>query len=224
MFHSGELAGEPAYAETRRPTLRLESAKDYDALDALFVDAFGSEAEALLVRRLRADDDLLFTVVAVGVGGGTRGAASLIGAACFSRVELRDVPSADETAPVALAALAPLAVAGPWRGRGLGAALARAGAVQARKRGVAAILARGDRRFYEPIGFTRRLVEKVASPWRQGDMRGLALRGDLERLSGDAYFPRAFFGEGEMFSTGGSARRGDVGAAVIEETAADNAA
>lgn len=220
MFHASDMAGEPAYSDARRPTLRFESARDYEALDALFIDAFGSEAEALLVRRLRADDDLLFAIVAVGAGIGpaARTQGPLIGAACFSRVELRG-RGEDADQARTLAALAPLAVAGPWRGRGLGAALARAGAVQARKRGVAAIVARGDRRFYEPLGFSRRMVENVACPWRSGDVRALALNGDLERLSGDAYFPRAFFGEGELLTAGSAARRGEMQALDIVDGA-----
>lgn len=202
MFHSGDFHAEPHRSEARRPILRFAGAQDDAALDSLFIAAFGSKAEALLVRRLRADDDLLFTIVAIGVGAGKTG--SVIGAACFSRVELRSPPEqSSDTGPAPLTALAPLAVATPWRGRGLGAALVRAGAVQARKRGVAAILARGDRRFYEPIGFTSRLVAKVATPWPQSDVRGLALSSEIDRLQGDAYFPRAFFGEGEAPSIDG---------------------
>lgn len=165
-----------------RPKLTFARLGDQNALETLYADAMGDDNSVRLLRGLRRDDDELFSLIA-------RLDGALVGGATFSRAEIRGAKDVD------VAALSPVAVAPAHRNQGLGGALVRAGLAQARKRGVAAVLAVGANRFFERLGFSHRSVDRVASPWPAGALLGCALDVGLDRLSGDAYYPRAFFGE-----------------------------
>lgn len=121
---------------TRRevmPVIRPETRGDHDAIDALHLAAFGGDAEARLVRDLRAAGDLAVSLVAVA--GGT-----VLGHLALS-------PLAGDQAALALA---PLAVAPGAQGLGIGGALI--GEIFGRAEATP-IVVLGDPGFYGRFGF-----------------------------------------------------------------------
>lgn len=137
------------------PVIRRETRQDLDAIDALLREAFGGEAEAQLVRRLRADGDLSLSLVADA--GGT-----ILGHAALSPL------SADRPAH----ALAPVAVAPKAQRLGIGTALVREAVSWADE---ASVVVLGDPAYYGPLGFLPAdLVSPYAGP-------GLQMIGDLPR-------------------------------------------
>ena len=59
--------------------IRLETESDREGIEELLLEAFPSPSEAELVRQLREDDDVVFSLVAVGGG-------EVIGQALFSKL------------------------------------------------------------------------------------------------------------------------------------------
>ncbi len=89
-------------------------------------------------------------------------------------------------------ALAPLAVAPPRQGRGIGAALVRAGLAKVRAAGFDAVFVLGDPAYRGRFGFTPAAAAGYASPSAEPHFMGLALgRGPL-RGSGAPVHARAF--------------------------------
>lgn len=115
------------------PMIRPETRADHHAIDALHRAAFGSDAEARLVRDLRAAGDLALSLVAVA-GGAVLGHLALS-------------PLAGEHPAMALA---PLAVAPGAQGLGIGGALI--GAVFDRAE-TTPIVVLGDPAYYGRFGF-----------------------------------------------------------------------
>ena len=107
--------------------IRLETAGDRKGIEELLLAAFPTSYETRLVRQLREDDDLVFSLVAAE-------AADVIGHALFSRLR----------APTAARCLAPVAVTARRRRRGVAAALIEAGVERARFDGWAAVVVLGD--------------------------------------------------------------------------------
>lgn len=115
------------------PVIRPETRADHDAIDALHRAAFGSQAEARLVRDLRAAGDLSLSLVAVAGG-------AVLGHLALSPL------TGDQPAM----ALAPLAVAPGAQGLGIGGALI--GAVFDRA-ATTPIVVLGDPAYYGRFGF-----------------------------------------------------------------------
>ena len=93
------------------PSIRPEQPRDFDAVRALLLTAFGREAEARLVDRLRASGKIASALVAEEND-------RILGHAIFSRIAVHG-----DAAQVDAIALAPLAVIPAFQRLGIGSAL-----------------------------------------------------------------------------------------------------
>jgi putative acetyltransferase len=119
--------------------LRPEAPADHAAVHEINVAAFGGEAEARFVHRLRQQARPLVSLVAEE--GGT-----LVGHIMFSPVTLHRFTGL-------MMGLAPMAVAPARQRRGIGSALVRAGLGRCREIGAAAVVVLGHPDFYPRFGF-----------------------------------------------------------------------
>lgn len=142
--------------------IRPARPEDVPALDSFLRQTFG-EGEAELVRRLCIDGDMVLTMVARD--------PDLVGAAVFSRmaVEVND-------GAVAAVALAPLAVAGPWRRQGVGEALVAAGHDALAKAGWVLSFVLGDPAYYGRFGYAADLARGFESPYAGDNLMVLPLQ------------------------------------------------
>lgn len=134
---------------------------DERGVDVLLRGCFPSRAEARLVQALRFSARPLVELVAEardagdgadGGGGGAGGGAgrgSVVGHVMLSPATV--VPESDD--PWFVWALAPLAVAEGWRGRGIGRDLVRRGVSAALERRRAPVFVLGDPGYYRKLGF-----------------------------------------------------------------------
>jgi putative acetyltransferase len=122
------------------PSITTESPGDGDAIRAVHRDAFASDDEAELVDRLRAAEsfDPARSLVA-------REGATVVGHALLSPVDGAGAWDA--------LVLAPVAVAPPWQGEGVGSALVREALDRAREDGWDAEFLHGSPAFYSRFGF-----------------------------------------------------------------------
>lgn len=139
--------------------IRAARAEDTDAIDAVIRAAFagtefGHQGEAELVRMLDADGDALVSLVADDGGG------VIAGHVLFSRMSVE----ADGRA-LSAAGLAPVSVVPDHQGRGIGAALIRAGLDVLRQRGVAISFVLGHEDYYPRFGYSPDLAARFVSPF-----------------------------------------------------------
>jgi putative acetyltransferase len=121
--------------------IREERPEDAEAVHAVLVAAFGREAEARLVERLRASARIVCAMVAEEKG-------RVLGHVVFSRIA---VESGGSEIPVL--ALAPLAVLPAFQRLGIGSALVSAGLERCRMERHARVLVVGDSVYYGRFGF-----------------------------------------------------------------------
>lgn len=138
--------------------IRLETAGDREGVEGLLLAAFPTSLEHRLVRQLRDDGDVAFSLVAAK-------AAGVVGHALFSRLR----------APRAALALGPVAVAAERRRRGVAAAMIEAGLDRAREEGWAAVVVVGDPSYYPRFGFSRDAVRGMSCRYAGPALMGLAL-------------------------------------------------
>ena len=138
--------------------IRLETAGDREGVEGLLLAAFPTSLEHRLVRQLREDGNVAFSLVAAE-------AAGVIGHALFSRLR----------APRAALALGPVAVAAERRRRGVAAALIEAGLDRAREEGWAAVVVVGDPSYYPRFGFSQDAVRGMSCRYAGPALMGLAL-------------------------------------------------
>jgi putative acetyltransferase len=131
--------------------IRYARAGDHECIDGVLRAAFGRGDEADLTRRLRADEDVLFELVACED-------EAVVGHVLMSRLW------ADS--PGLYAALAPLSVQPERQRGGVGAALVKAAIDSARDFGCLGVLVLGDPAYYGRFGFTADHAKAVASPFR----------------------------------------------------------
>jgi putative acetyltransferase len=122
--------------------IRPERPEDAEAVHAVLVAAFGREAEARLVERLRASKRIVCAMVAEEKG-------RVLGHVVFSRIE---VESGDSAIPVL--ALAPLAVLPAFQRLGIGSALVSAGLARCRELDHARVVVLGEPDYYTRFGFS----------------------------------------------------------------------
>lgn len=121
--------------------IRDERPADAEAVHAVLLAAFGREAEACLVERLRASGKIAFALVAEEKG-------RVLGHMAFSRIAIGSGDS-----DVSALALAPLAVMPAFQRLGIGSALVSAGLERCRTERHARVLVVGDPVYYGRFGF-----------------------------------------------------------------------
>ena len=154
--------------------IRAETERDFDAIDAVHRCAFDDDAEAALVRQLRADGDVVCAFVAEADG-------MVLGHVMFSR--LRNEPNL-------AAALAPVAVLPERQRRGAGAALIRRGVEECRALGYDFVYVVGEPGYYGRFGFSTAAAEGVRSPYSGPYFLALSCNGKAP--SGELKYPAAF--------------------------------
>lgn len=121
--------------------IRPATAADAAAVTSLVAGAFGQEAEARLVERLRAGGRLACELVAEEEG-------AIVGHVAFSPVRIGEDEGSGRWW-----GLAPLAVAPTWQRRGIGSMLVRRGLDAAAGAGVTLIVVLGSPAYYGRFGF-----------------------------------------------------------------------
>ena len=129
--------------------VRDESRSDHATIHDLVAEAFGQSQEADLVDALRADGDLLVSLVA-------EAEEDLIGHVAFSRLQ----------SPRDALALAPVAVLPRWQRRGVGSALINEGLSRARRLGSKLVFVLGEPSYYSRFGFSVRATDGFECAYR----------------------------------------------------------
>lgn len=135
--------------------VRPATGGDVAAIDALLRRSFPAADEAMLVQRLCIDGDMVLTLVADDEDSG-----ELAGMVAFSRMH---VEAGDRVIPGV--ALAPIAVAVPYRRQGVAEALIQAGLNHLGDAGAAVCFVLGDPAFYGRFGFSAEHAEGFVSPY-----------------------------------------------------------
>jgi putative acetyltransferase len=168
--------------------IRVEQPKDYAAIRELIVTVFhetygSGEEEARLVENLRAMEGYDPSLSLVAVEDGV-----VLGHVMFSPVTILSAQG-----PVAAVCLAPLGVAKPYRGQGIGSRLARAGLERARELGYRAVFVQGDPRYYGRFGFETASARGLIAPFPGApDPANMVLElveGGLQGVSGPVDYP-----------------------------------
>jgi len=158
--------------------IRYARPADRPAIDAVLGAAFGRTDEAELVKRLRADEDVMFELVA-------EQDAAIVGHILYSRLW------ADRAE--LFAALAPLAVHPDRQACGLGSALVRASLDTAREFGCHGILVLGDPAYYGRFGFSAETAGQLSAPYRGlAAFQALALEDGAFAAAMSVGYPDAF--------------------------------
>ncbi|MEM7244824.1 MAG: GNAT family N-acetyltransferase [Acidobacteriota bacterium] len=166
--------------------LRPERPADHESIHALNVAAFEQDAEALVVQRLRAQEDPIHSLVAVEEG-------EIVGHVVFSTVTLED----GDGSITRHVALGPLAVAAEHRRRGIAGRLVDEGLRLSRADGAQLCFVLGDPAYYRRFGFEPAAARDLVSEYEGvGDafMVSELRRGALERHRGLVRYSAAFEG------------------------------
>ncbi len=166
--------------------IRAATAADAPAVDALLRTCFPRDEEARLVQQLAIDGDLVLVLVAEDDG-------VVIGTVTASRMQV----TAD-TREVAAVAIAPLAVAQPARGQGVGEALVAAAIAHLRGAGVELGFVLGDPDYYGRFGFDTATARGFDSPYAGEYLMAIRLNdGPCIHTPGTAAHAHAFAALGE---------------------------
>lgn len=133
--------------------IRTEQESDRKDLEHILHQAFGSDAEANLVDRLREGDIPLLSLVA-------EIDKIIVGHILFSPVTL-----AGATTTITMAGLAPMAVLPTWQNKGIGSKLVQAGLKECKKAGYDAVVVLGHPRFYTRFGFIPSVAYNIQSEY-----------------------------------------------------------
>jgi putative acetyltransferase len=159
--------------------IRDERPEDRRSIHALVAAAFNAGGEADLVDKLRADGDLIVSLVAVD-------GPQIVGHIAFSRM----------IAPFPALGLAPLAVAPAHQRQGIGAALVHAGLGRAAEGDWRGVFVLGDTDYYGKFGFDPALAAGFGCVYAGPHLMALALGGDLPAREGSVSYAPAFAGLG----------------------------
>lgn len=162
------------------PDLRIrgEEPSDRSAIHALHVAAFGGDAEADLVDRLRADGDLHLSLVAC--------TESVIGHIAFSPLTLVAAPD------IKACALAPVAVLPDAQNQGIGSALIEDGLQRLADTGCDLVLVLGEPDYYGDFGFSAGDAAKLTTPYDGPYLQVLFLTDRGRAAQGPVAYARAF--------------------------------
>jgi putative acetyltransferase len=155
--------------------VRPERSGDAAAIRSVLVAAFGGNAEAGLVERLRTDRDLVLALVA-------EQADAVCGYVAFPRLIVEAAPAVG---------LAPLAVAPDAQRRGIGSALVREGLRLLVVRDEHLIFVLGDPAYYTRFGFDLAAAHPFESAYSGPHFMALRLSDDAPR-AGQVRYPAAF--------------------------------
>ena len=158
--------------------IRPEEPQDWPEIRALIEAAFGSNAEADLVQRLREDGDLVLSLAADD--------GNPVGHIAFSRLALPETPSARACA------LAPLAVSPQRQRQGIGSALVREGLARLAQGGMDLVLVLGEPDYYGRFGFAPDLAKRLKTAYDGPYLQALALSERGKAAHGPAAYPCAF--------------------------------
>ena len=156
MMHDEQLARLVGEADRHRVAWLIAPAQAPDFVDiqCVVADAFGRDAEADLVERLRSSDAWL-PELALTARHSTGPRAPVDGFAALTRMTVGGRPAL---------ALAPVAVAPEWQGQGAGSALVRTGIARAADRGERLIVVLGNPRYYGRFGSRPPLQLEFTAP------------------------------------------------------------
>lgn len=163
--------------------IRREAAEDVAAIRKVICSAFGCDDEADLVDRLRADGDLILSLVAEQDG-------QIIGHVAFSRLSITN--DSDVTSGVSLA---PVGVLPEMQRKGIGRALIEAGHDQLRHAGETVVFVLGDPAYYSRFGYSANGADAFDCPYAGPYFQWLRLSSQAPAAGVVAYAP-AFGGLG----------------------------
>ncbi len=165
--------------------IRPEGEKDYVAIREVNLLAFGREAEARLVERLRGSTDFIQGLSLVALKH-----TKVVGHLLFSLIAIeaeREVLSA--------LALAPMAVRPEFQRQGIGSVLVRDGLDRCRGLGYEVVIVVGHPNYYPRFGFSSAKAKGLKAPFAVPDEAFMALEltaGALGGISGMVAYPPAF--------------------------------
>ncbi|MNX35438.1 hypothetical protein D3C86_657040 [compost metagenome] len=163
--------------------IREETSDDREVIRAVNRLAFGGDTEGELIDRLRADGDVLLSLVAQVDG-------EVVGHILFSKLK-----SETRGGTIKAAALAPMAVTPEFQGRGIGTSLVERGLALCRERGYTAVVVLGHPDYYPRFGFSAQKGQALDSPYSEAGEAYMALElvpGALVGVSGSVRYPEAF--------------------------------
>jgi putative acetyltransferase len=161
--------------------VRGESKADYSAIRQVNEAAFGTREEADLIELLRADGDVLVSVVAEREG-------LVVGHILFSRISIDT-----KAAPIPAVALAPMAVAPPYQRQGIGGRLIARGLEDLRTLRERIVIVVGHPTYYPRFGFSSERARSLGHPFPPDAFMALELtRGALDGIRGWVKYPPAF--------------------------------
>jgi putative acetyltransferase len=161
------------------PAVRAEMPTDVVAIRAVNTAAFGGAQEAALVEALRADGDLVLSLVAEVDG-------VVVGHIGFSRMQ---VTQGGGDSPAV--ALAPLAVRPDRQHQGIGAVLIGSGLKQLAESGESLVFVLGEPEYYGRFGFRTEPAARFVSPYAGPYFQSLSL-SDCAPSPGTVRYARAF--------------------------------
>ena len=161
--------------------IREEEPGDYDQVEQVNRRAFDGDLEATLVNRLRNDELVIASLVAVQD-------SEIVGHILFS-----DLIIETERGIVKAVSLAPMAVDPEFQPQGIGSDLVRRGLELCRGRGKRIVIVLGDPKFYTRFGFSVEMARWLQSPYSGDCWMALELvPGVLNGVSGVVRYPEAF--------------------------------
>lgn len=166
-------------------TIAIRPARPADAgdIDALLTACFPRPAEAMLVKQLAIDGELVLVLLAQDEVNG-----ALAGLVALSRM---DVSAGGQ--PMPAVALAPVAVMPDYRRQGVAEALVLGAIERMREAGAALVFVLGEPAFYTRFGFSAALAEGYASPYAGPYFMALAVQGsEPQGVRGPARHADAF--------------------------------
>lgn len=159
--------------------VRPEAAADIESIREINRSAFGVSVEANLVDRLRADGDLLLSLVAEDAG-------RIIGHCGFSRLTIHGDSRITQGV-----SLGPVAVLPDRQRHGIGKAMIRNGIDRIRQSGETLIFVLGDPDFYSRFGFDADTAAAYRTPYDGPYLQALRLSEDVP-VRGEVRYAPAF--------------------------------
>ncbi len=156
--------------------IRDETPGDAGGVRDVLRAAFQGDVEAKLVDELRADGDIVLSLVAIDPKGG------VIGYVAFPRLSVAEVPCIG---------LAPVAVAPEHQRRGIGKALIEQGMATLKQHGEKLVFVLGEPGYYTRFGFDPQAATPFASDYAGPYFMACRLAGDAP-ASGVVRYPPAF--------------------------------